>query len=81
MTSVNERRGALKKRSPKTEAAPAHAEPAPAHAEPAPDASEEEIVLFSEEELQQLMILDEVHSPVLADHWRDDSNDDLIADP
>lgn len=76
MTSVNERRGALKRRSPKTEAAPAHAEPAP---EPSPES--EEIVLFSEEEMAQLMILDEVHSPVLAEYWRNDSDDDLIADP
>ena len=31
--------------------------------------------------MAQLLIMDEAHKPVLADYWRDDSDDDLIADP
>lgn len=74
MTSVNEQRNALKKRSPKTGAAPSQAKQAP-------DPSPEEIELFTEEEMAQLLIMDEAHKPVLAEYWRNDSDDDLIADP
>lgn len=74
MTSVNEQRGAVKRRSSKTKTAPSREKPAP-------EASPEEVELFTEEEMAQLMILDEVHSPVLADYWRNDSDDDLIANP
>ena len=31
--------------------------------------------------MAQLLIMDEAHKPVLAEYWRNDSDDDLIADP
>ena len=73
MAAANEPRGALKGK-------PSKARTAPSRARPVPQASPEQVEPFSEEEMGELMRLDAAHNPVLADYWRNESDDDLTSD-
>ena len=44
-------------------------------------ASDERIEAFTPEETSRLTRMDSLHNPTLADYWRDDADDDLIANP
>ncbi len=73
MATVNEPRETLKKKSPKKGTAPSRAKPAS-------QALPEQVEPFTEEEMGELMRLDAAHNPVLADYWRNDSDDNLTSD-
>ncbi len=73
MAAVNRSRGALKKQHRR------RAE-APSPVKPTPTASSERVDPFTEEEMGDLMRLDAAHNPVLADYWRNDSDDHLTSD-
>lgn len=73
MAALNQRRGALKKQPPK-------GRPAPSRAENTVDVSPEQVEPFTEGEMGDLMRLDAAHNPVLADYWRNDSDDHLTSD-
>ena len=42
------------------------------------NAQEEQVEPFTLEEIMQLMRMDSIHNPVLAEYWGDDADDDLI---
>ena len=73
LAAVNGPRGALKKE---------HRRKAeePTRVKPTPTASPEQVDPFTEEEMGDLMRLDAAHNPVLADYWRNDSDDHLTSD-
>ncbi len=52
-----------------------------APAEASAGVSEESAEPFETDEAAELLRMDAAHNPVLADYWRDDSDDDLIANP
>ena len=45
------------------------------------NAHEEQVEPFTLEEVMQLMRMDSIHNPVLAEYWGNDADDDLIANP
>ncbi len=45
------------------------------------NAQEEPVEPFTMEEVTQLIRMDKIHDPVLAEYWGDDADDDLIANP
>ena len=42
---------------------------------------EEPVEPFTMEEVMQLIRMDAIHDPILAEYWGDDADDDLIANP
>ena len=45
------------------------------------NAQKEQVEPFTMEEVMQLIRMDKIHDPVLAEYWGDDTDDDLIANP
>ena len=45
------------------------------------NAQKEQVEPFTMEEVMQLIRMDKIHDPVLAEYWGDDADDDLIANP
>ena len=73
MATVNEPKGTLKRRSPKKGTASSRPKPSD-------QASPDQVEPFTEEEMGELMRLDAAHNPVLADYWRNESDDHITSD-
>ncbi len=58
-----------------------HADGNNANADERKSVQEEPVEPFTMEEVMQLIRMDAIHDPILAEYWGDDADDDLIANP